>query len=212
MKPIFLLTLHIVKQAIFILLLLAATTNVTASAQNPRPEQLARRWPEGVRYIDSSRLETGQIVTFIHLKGGVKYATAAAQRRHDRLVRNVLKVWPIAVDAENIFRDMEKQMADMPRAKQRAFVAEKEREVKKKYTPVLREMTFSQGKILIKLIDRQTSMTSYEILREMRGRFSASLWQGVAKLFEADLNASYDAEGEDRQIEEIITRIEQGWI
>lgn len=188
-----------------------SVTIVETAAQAPRQlhQSPTIQWPPGVQYIDTDIVD-GQEVMFVHLKAVVKYSTQAAQRRHDRLVVNVKKVYPIAREAEQIFRTMETEMSAMPRAKQRAFVAAKEREVQKKYTPVLRQMTFSQGKILIKLIDRQTSMTSFEILRDMRGRLSASLWQGVAKLFDADLKASYDAVGEDRQIEEIIRMIEQG--
>ena len=87
-----------------------------------------------------------------------------------------------------------------------------EKELIKEYTPVLKNMTFSQGKILIKLIDRQTDMTTYDIVKELRGGLSAGIWQGVAKLFDANLKQSYDAEGEDKIIEQIITMYEAGLI
>ncbi len=70
--------------------------------------------------------------------------------------------------------------------------------------------SMSELKAMQQRIDRQTSHTSYDILLEMRGRFRASIWQGVAKLFNADLNAAYDADDEDREIEEIIELIESG--
>lgn len=153
----------------------------------------------------------GVMITSIHLKPVIKFATATARRRFDRLARNVIKVYPIALEAQQMFNDIETELEKMPKNSQRrAYVAQKEREIQKKYTPVLREMTFSQGKILIKLIDRQTSHTSYDILLELRGKFRASIWQGVAKLFDADLNAAYDASGEDREVEEIIEMIERG--
>ena len=171
---------------------------------------MARELPPGVASIKVETID-GEPVSVVRLKTIFKFASPARQRRYDRLARNVAKVYPIALEAERMFEEMEVELAKMPKASQRRdYIARREREIQKKYTPMLREMTFSQGKILIKLIDRQTSRTSYDILLEMRGRFRASIWQGVAKLFDADLNASYDASGEDSDVEEIISLIERG--
>lgn len=168
--------------------------------------------PPGVASFGTAIVDNEEI-TVINLRGVVKYSKPAAQRRHDRLTNNVRKVYPIAREAEAMFRKMDADLGEMPsNAKRRAYINKMEQEIQKKYTPVLRQMTFSQGKILIKLIDRQTDMTSYDILLEMRGRFRASMWQGVAKLFDANLDASYDAAGEDREIEEIIEMIDKGLI
>jgi hypothetical protein len=173
---------------------------------------IAQKLPPGTSAIKAETFDN-EAITTIYLKPVFKFATTGGRRRFDRLARNVAKVYPFALEAQRVFEEMEIELAKMPRtAKRRAYIAEKEREIQKKYTPVLREMTFSQGKILIKLIDRQTSHTSYDILLEMRGRLRATIWQGVAKLFNADLNAAYDASGDDREIEEIISLIEQGLI
>jgi hypothetical protein len=74
----------------------------------------------------------------------------------------------------------------------------------------MRKLTFSQGKILIKLIDRETQNTSFEIIRQYRGKFSATFWQGIARIFGTNLKTTYDAEGEDYLIEQIIREIEAG--
>jgi hypothetical protein len=174
------------------------------------PCMAQQRLPRGVASIRTEIVD-GEPIMVITTKNVVKFARRSRQREYDRLVRYVKKVYPIALEAEKMFGDMEAEMANMPKASQRRqYVAGREREIQKKYTPVLREMTFTQGKILLKLIDRQTSHTSYEILLDMRGRLRASIWQGVAKLFDADLNARYNAAGEDRDIEEIISLIERG--
>jgi hypothetical protein len=68
----------------------------------------------------------------------------------------------------------------------------------------LRNMTMSEGVILVKLIDRQTGTTGYELLREMKGKFSAFMWQGVARLFGQNLKDDYDVNGEDVWIENIV--------
>ena len=72
-------------------------------------------------------------------------------------------------------------------------------------------MTFTQGKILLRLIDRETQRTSYELLEEFRGRFSAKFWNMIAKIFKADLKQRYDpTKGEDKLIEQIINLYEAG--
>lgn len=132
-------------------------------------------------------------------------------RRYERLVRNVKKVYPYAQDARIYLRQMEDSLARIHGTHARkAYTKEMERMLVKKYTPVLKELTFSQGKILIKLIDRETSRTSYQLLREYRGGFVAGFWQGVAKLFRADLKQEYDPLGDDRMIEQIIILYEAG--
>ena len=69
-------------------------------------------------------------------------------------------------------------------------------------------MTQSQGRLLIKLIDRQTGQTSYDLVKTLRGSFEAWLWQGVAKLFGNDLKTDYDPQGDDVLVESIVRRIE----
>ena len=85
-----------------------------------------------------------------------------------------------------------------------------ERALKKKYPPVLKKMTLSQGKLLIKLIDRETDQTSYELVKELRGGFRAFFWQSIARLFGANLKDTYDKEGEDMMVEELIRLYEAG--
>jgi hypothetical protein len=71
-------------------------------------------------------------------------------------------------------------------------------------------MTILQGRILVKLIDRETGHTSYDLVKQLRGSFQAWMWQGVAQLFGNDLKGEYDPQGDDRVIESIVRRIENG--
>lgn len=71
-------------------------------------------------------------------------------------------------------------------------------------------MTISQGRLLIKLIDRETMNTSYELIRQYRGSLSAAFWQGIARIFGTNLKEEYDPYGEDIIIEIIVTEIESG--
>lgn len=134
-------------------------------------------------------------------------------RRYARLIYNLKKVYPIAKEANATLKAMENHLLTLrTKREQQAFVKAMEKKLKEKYTPVLRNMTFAQGKILIKLIDRETSRTSYQLVKDLRGSFSAFLWQGVARIFGANLKDTYDRYGEDRQIEMLILLYEAGEI
>ena len=92
--------------------------------------------------------------------------------------------------------------------KKKKFYKKVEKELKAEFGDELTKLTISQGRILIKLIDRETGDTSYELVSELRGNFSAFFWQGLARIFGHNLKSNYDPEGEDRMIEEIVQRIE----
>lgn len=134
-------------------------------------------------------------------------------RRHQRLIANLKKVYPIAKEANRLLLLTEEQMAGVESKRLRnRYMKAFEEELKRVYTPVIRNMTYSQGKLLIKLIDRQTSHTTYELVRELRGSFSAFFWQGVARLFTANLKAEYDAAGDDALVEQLIQLYEAGML
>ena len=85
-----------------------------------------------------------------------------------------------------------------------------EKELVKRYTPVLERMTRSQGLVLIKLIDREVNRTAFQLLEDYRSKFSARFWNTIGRLFKANLKAGYDPEGEDALIEQIIILYEAG--
>jgi hypothetical protein len=106
---------------------------------------------------------------------------------------------------------LEAELAQIPNKREREqHVKAVEKELIKTYTPILKRMSISQGRILIKLIDRQTGSTSYALLKEFRGSISAAFWQTIARIFGSNLKDHYDAEGEDRIIEMIIKMYEAG--
>jgi hypothetical protein len=85
-----------------------------------------------------------------------------------------------------------------------------EKELKKQYTPRLKKLTFSQGKMLIKLVDRQCNQTSYELIKTYMGGFKAGFYNAFASLFGASLKKEYDPEVDDRLTERCILLIESG--
>ena len=85
-----------------------------------------------------------------------------------------------------------------------------EKELRKKYGKAMKRLTVTQGKILLLLIDRQTGFTTFELVQELRGNFSASMYQGLALLFGSTLKMNYDPKSEHWMIEDIVKKIEKG--
>ena len=132
-------------------------------------------------------------------------------RRHARLVYNVRRVYPYALIVRDEFGRINRLLETLPDEKaKRNFLQDYEKDILSRYEGDMRKLTFTQGKILIKLIDRETQNTSYDLIREYRGKFSAVFWQGIARIFGSNLKSTYDAEGEDYLIEQIIKEIETG--
>ena len=135
------------------------------------------------------------------------------RRRYSRLIRNVKKAYPFSVVARNELRIMNDSLKFIKgESAQRRFIKEYEKEMFAKYEDGLRKLTFSQGRILLKLVDREIGETSYVLVKEYRGDFSAFFWQGVARIFGSNLKSTYDPLGEDAEIELIIQMIEAGVI
>jgi hypothetical protein len=98
------------------------------------------------------------------------------------------------------------------RRDRRVYIRKAEDELMKIYGPQIKNMSISEGRILIKLIDRETHATSYDLIDNVKGSVPAFFWQGVARIFGNNLKSHYDPNGEDRQIEQIIHYIEAGLI
>ena len=132
-------------------------------------------------------------------------------RRYTRLVRYVKKVYPYSQIIKNMLIEIEYALDSIPTEKgKKAYVKRKEKALKNEFEGQLRKLTFTQGRILIKLIDRETGETTYELVKKLKGSLSAFFWQSVAVIFSSSLKYEYDAKGDDRMIEEIVVQIENG--
>ena len=132
-------------------------------------------------------------------------------RQYQKLVNNVKKVYPYAKDAKFFYEGLVAQLALTESEKEREKITDDlEKELVKRYTPVLERMTRSQGLVLLKLIDREVNRTAFQLLEDYRSKFSARFWNTIARLFKANLKAGYDPEGEDALIEQIIILYEAG--
>lgn len=152
-------------------------------------------------------------LTEIPLRAPVINPDPIEAKRFARLVANVKKVYPYAKLAGLRFRELETQLNKNPKRKDRKeAIRAVEAEVKDKYGEELKNLSFTQGKILIKLLDRQTGNSSYDLVQDFKGSMMAFFFQGFARFWGYNLKSKYDPQGEDKEIEMIVQKIERGEI
>jgi hypothetical protein len=140
-----------------------------------------------------------------------KFSSRRELRRYTRLIRNVKKAYPYAKLAKLKLDEIEANLKLLNTDSERkAYIKQVEKALMYEYEDELKQLTITQGRILIKLIDRETGDTSYELVKELRGSFSAFFWQALARLFGSNLKSEFDALGKDRLMNEIVIMIENG--
>lgn len=133
------------------------------------------------------------------------------ERYYWKLVRNVKKTLPLAKEIRRAVIETYEYLETLPDEKSRdKHIKAVEKGLKKQYTPRMKKLTFSQGKLLIKLVDRECHQSSYQLVKAFMGPFKAGFYQTFAALFGASLRKEYDPEDEDRIIERIIILVENG--
>lgn len=168
--------------------------------------------------LDSLQLQVSRGDTFymarmhdIYVYPKMVFKNKRQERFYWRTVRDVKKTLPYAKLLAKEMEYADRQLAQLPDKKaQRKWWKAYEKQLFKKYENDFRHMTASQGQMLMKLMDRESDRTGYEIIQQYRGTFSANFWQFVAKLFKNDLKEGYDAADKDRIVERVITLVEAG--
>ncbi|MBQ4507736.1 MAG: DUF4294 domain-containing protein [Paludibacteraceae bacterium] len=147
----------------------------------------------------------------VHVFPQLVFKNKKQEKFYWRTVRDVKKTLPYA---KMIVRDMEYADAQLAliqdKKERRKWWRKFEKQLFRKYEKDFRNMTASQGMMLMKLMDRETDRTSYELIKHYRSKASADFWQFVAKLFRNDLKEGYDGTDKDRIIERVITLVEAG--
>lgn len=180
------------------------TTKVSADSLPDRFYLLENIERDGVT-MPEIELDEVNVVRRMGLKGRFHWW------KYRRLVYNVKKVYPYAVLVRESIAAVNDTLTliDNDRDRRR-FIRAYEKSVFEEYEDDMRQMTITQGKILIKLIDRETQNTGYDLIREYRSSISAVFWQGIARIFGTNLKDRYDRDGEDYMIEKIIYELEAG--
>lgn len=133
--------------------------------------------------------------------------------RYNKLMRNVKKVYPLARTAGDLLDFYAPILDTLPTKKARdEYFDIIEDSLWVQYGATLKKFTMSQGAILIKLIDRECQRSSYQVIKDFRGSFSAFFYQTFARLWGYNLKEEYNSEGDDKDIEEIVVMIEKGYI
>ena len=133
------------------------------------------------------------------------------QQAYMRLVKNVKKVLPIAKEVRQMLIETAEYLETLPNQKARDEHLKKvEASIVREYKPRMKKLTFSQGKLLIKLVDRELGSTAYEAMQAFIGPFRTGIWQAFAWAFGASLKKGYDAEGVDRLTERVVLMVEAG--
>ena len=132
-------------------------------------------------------------------------------RTFNRLVYNVKRVLPLAQKVNSMIQETYEVLEAMPDKKSReAHMKAVEKSIKEQYTPEMKKLTYSQGKLLIKLVDRECNQNSYEIVKAFFGPTKAAFYQVFAWTFRASLKKEYNPEEDDRLIERVVQQVETG--
>ena len=141
----------------------------------------------------------------------ISFSSKKQARAYMRLVNNVKKVLPIAKEANMIMMETAEYLETLPDKKSKeAHMKRVEQSIMKEYKPRMKKLTYSQGKLLIKLIYRESNSSSYELIQAFLGPVRAGFYQAFAWAFGASLKKEYDAEGVDRLTERVVLMVESG--
>ena len=142
--------------------------------------------------------------------GKMTDAQREAYRKWTRLRNAVYVTYPFAKKAGAVFNDINAHLANITdKSKRKEYLKTREKDLRQEFTKPLMELSIYQGRILMKLIARETGNTCYQIIDEYKGSFSAGFWQTVAWVFGTSLKQTYDSKGEDVQIEVIVLEVKR---
>ncbi len=134
-------------------------------------------------------------------------------RRYRKLRKKVVKTYPYATVTHELLANYDEELSRLTAERDRKdYLNIAEDELKAEFEGEIRSLTVSEGKILIKLIDRETGDTSFDLIKKLKGGFTAFMYQSIARIFGSNLKSEYDPLGDDMIIEDIVVQIEQGEI
>lgn len=198
------------------ILLLGAflVTGYAAAAQTPAPIPRDPRFGPNdtiivpIYVFQGDTLPSGML-QYVYVNAPMPPAMRKRYEKWTRLRNAVYVTYPYARKAGLIINDINKKMEGMPESRHKAYIQSREKELKKEFTAPLTNLSVYQGRVLMKLINRQTGNNCYNIIKEYKGGFTAGFWQTVAFFFGSSLKQPYDPMDEDREIETIVREVEK---
>lgn len=171
--------------------------------------------PEGQQF---GMVDGTDTIPFVYLKEvlifpPLKFKNEKERREYNKLVRDVKKTLPYAKLIYDTLIETYEYIETMPDEQSKnAHLKRMEKELFKQYKPELKKLTLSQGKLLIKLIDRECNQSSYQIVGAVLGKFRAAFWNFFAGMFGASLKSEYDPQGQDAMTERVVQLVEHGML
>lgn len=151
------------------------------------------------------------VLSDVYIFNPLVFKNERQAKKYYKIAANIKKVYPIAVDIQKSIKACVAHLDSLEtKAEKDEYMKQVEKNLRKQYTSRLKKLTFAQGKLLIKLIDRQCGQTSYQLIKTYMGKFKAGLSNAIATLFGASLKKEYDPEDDDRLTERCILLIESG--
>lgn len=170
--------------------------------------------PRVVTKYLTTTLDNGEVVPWFPIPEVVitrkrTWKTEKEKAEYMQLRRNIIRVLPYAIYAQKRYEQLDRDLILAKNKKEEKYLIKNtEKEIKDKFNTEIKNLTISQGKLLIKLIQRQTGNTSFEMLKDVKGGITATIYQGIAGLFGHNLKATYDPQ-EDYEIESIVREFEK---
>ena len=159
---------------------------------------------DSIQYVELNTLYVYPKLTFKNEK---------QRQAYNRLVANIKKVLPIAKEVNKVIIETYEYLQTLPDKKSKdEHMKRVEKGIRKEYTPRMKKLTYSQGKLLIKLVYRECNSSSYQLIQAFLGPIRAGFYQAFASLFGASLTKKYDPEGVDKYTERIVRQVEAGQI
>jgi hypothetical protein len=200
--------------SIIIILILSLGFRQKAAAQTMPPKKWGPNDTITVRtiYYENEWIPYGEM-PMVYITNGSYEKMAKLLEEYNRLRNAVYVTYPYAITAGYVINDVNSHVQGMSKADRKKYIKSREKDLKKEFSDPLSNLSVYQGKVLMKLINRQTNNDCYEIIKDYRGGISARMYQTVAFFFGSSLKQDYDIAHDkiDRQIESIVKEIDATW-
>ena len=208
----------IIIRVLFLLTVMFLTISLSAQTEeHPEDRQVDMDDPTFVPTVKVGKvLDNGDSIQYMEMNNvyvypNLTFKNSKQAAAYNRLVKNVKTVLPIAKEVNQIIVETYEYLETLPDKKSKdEHMKRVEKSIFKEYKPRMKKLTYSQGKLLIKLVYRECDSRSYDIIKAFLGPIRAGFYQVFASLFGASLKKDYDAEGTDRLTERVVLMVEAG--
>ncbi|MBP3251905.1 MAG: DUF4294 domain-containing protein [Prevotella sp.] len=200
----------VMKQAAFLIAALSLAGTLQVSAQELGDPTFVPMVKVGKTLVDGDSIQYMEMSN-VYVYPEPTFKNKRQQQAYLRLVKNVKKTLPLAKEVRQMLIETAEYLETLPTKKEKNdHMKRVEAAIVAEYKPKMKKLTFSQGKLLIKLVDRECNSTAYEAMQAFIGPVRSGMWQAFAWMFGASLKKGYDADGVDRLTERVVLMVEAG--